>query len=198
MDFVEQARLRLAAFEHVEVTSDAVRAAVVLCIVEHGGETCVILIRRGHGGRNPGQWGLPGGKLESAETPQEAALRELREELGLRIADSEVLGRLDDFPASSGFTITPFVAAVGDPAALTPNPSEVASVHHIPISRLAADDAVRWVELPDGGRMLQMHLGPDLIIHAPTGGMLWQFREVALFGRPEHVAGLKQPDWTRR
>jgi hypothetical protein len=42
-------------------------------------------------------------------------------------------------------------------------------------------------ELPDGGRMLQTHLGPDLIIHAPTGGMLWQFREVLVGGAAVQV-----------
>jgi hypothetical protein len=70
-------------------------------------------------------------------------------------------------------------------------------VHYVPLSRLAADDVVRCVMLPDGGRMLQMVLGPRMTIHAPTGAMLLQFREVVLFGRVERVAGLKQPDWTR-
>jgi hypothetical protein len=53
------------------------------------------------------------------------------------------------------------------------------------------------VALPEGGRMLQMVLGPGMTIHAPTGAMLWQFREVVLFGRAERVAELEQPDWTR-
>jgi mutator protein MutT len=197
VDLREQARVRLAEFEHVEVPGGASRAAVVLCLLERGGVPCVILIRRAYGGRNAGQWGLPGGKLESGETPEEAALRELHEELDLRVASADVLGRLDDFPASSGFTITPIVAALGETAEPVPNPGEVSSVHYVPISRLAADDAVRWVALPEGGRMLQMVLGAGMTIHAPTGAMLWQFREVVLFGRAARVAGLKQPDWTR-
>jgi mutator protein MutT len=198
MDFREQARLRLAEFEYIKVPNGVPRAAVVLCVVEQGGVPCVILIRRAYGGRNAGQWGLPGGKLESGETPEEGALRELHEELGLRVARSDVLGRLDDFPASSGFTITPIVAVVAERVVPAPNPGEVSSVHYVALSRLAADDAVRWVAHPGGGRMLQMVLGPNMTIHAPTGAMLWQFREVVLFGRAERVAGVQQPDWTRQ
>jgi hypothetical protein len=80
---------------------------------------------------------------------------------------------------------------------LAPSPDEVHSVRYVPLSRLAADDAVRWVEPPEGGRMLQMTLGPEMTIHAPTGAMLWQFREVALLGRDARVADCRQPDWTR-
>jgi hypothetical protein len=37
-----------------------------------------------------------------------------------------------------------------------------------------------------------------MVIHAPTGAMLWQFREVVLLGRHARVAEFLQPDWTHR
>ncbi|SFK76538.1 hypothetical protein SAMN05216275_13489 [Streptosporangium canum] len=43
-----------------------------------------------------------------------------------------------------------------------------------------------------------MPLGPSIVIHAPTGAILWQFAEVALKGRDLRVAGVAQPHWTRR
>ncbi|MFB4312375.1 NUDIX hydrolase [Actinomadura sp. GTD37] len=190
---------RLGAFAHTTVP-DAPglrRAGVVLCAVEHGGVPSVIVIRRAYRGRNAGQWGLPGGRVEDGETPQEAALRELREEIGLAAGPADVLGRLDDFPASSGFAITPVVVALDDPGPLAPSPDEVHSVHHATLRRLADDDTPRWVPQPDGGSLLQMWLGPDWRVHAPTGAMLWQFREVVLLGRRARVAGFAQPDWTR-
>ena len=84
-----------------------------------------------------------------------------------------------------------------DPGPLAPNPDEVHSVHYTSLRRLADDDTPRWVPLPDGGSLLQMWLAPDWRVHAPTGAMLWQFREVVLLGRQARVADFAQPDWTR-
>ncbi len=198
--FRETAAPRLAGFGRAALQEAAGvrRAAVVLCVTERDGELGVPVIRRADRGRNAGQWALPGGRAEPGETPQETALRELREELGLEVVASQVLGMLDDFPAASGFAITPVVAVAegaGEPA---PDPREVKSVHHVPLRRLADDGVVHWVDGPDGGRLLQMRLGPGMTIHAPTGAMLWQFREVVLLGRDVRVADLLQPSWTRR
>ena len=56
-----------------------------------------------------GQYALPGGRIDEGETPEQAALRELREEVGLTLEPDAVLGRLDDFATRSGFAITPVV-----------------------------------------------------------------------------------------
>ncbi|MGI8336772.1 NUDIX hydrolase [Actinomadura scrupuli] len=198
-EFREVAVGRLRDFPYTTV-ADAPgmrRAGVVLCVVEHGGVPCVILIKRAYRGRNAGQWGLPGGRLDDGETPEQTALRELHEEIGLRVDPADVLGRLDDFPAASGFAISPIVVAPRDPGPISAN-HEVHSVHRVELSRLAADDAPRWVPQPDGTRLLQLRLRDDMVIHAPTGAMLWQFREVVLLGRHARVAEFLQPDWTHR
>ncbi|GAA2413065.1 CoA pyrophosphatase [Actinomadura vinacea] len=197
--FRETAAERLGAFSSTTVRDSpgSRRAGVVVCVVEHGGAPSVILIKRADRGRNAGQWGLPGGRVDEGETPEEAALRELHEELGLAVGPGEVLGALDDFPAASGFAITPIVVAPAEPGPLRPSPDEVHSVHHVSLGRLAADDTPRWVPQLDGGHLLQMRLRPDWVVHAPTGAMLWQFREVVLLGREVRVADFLQPDWTR-
>jgi hypothetical protein len=46
-----------------------------------------------------------------------------------------------------------------------------------------------------------MRLGPNMTIHAPTGALLWQFREIVLLGRTPasaRAADFIQPDWTHR
>lgn len=198
--FRAAAARRLAAFRHVRLPDEpgVRRAAVALCVVEHRGVPCVVVIKRAHRGRNPGQWALPGGRLDAGETPEQAALRELEEEIGVPAEPGEILGRLDDFPAASGFAITPIVVVPRSPRPITPSPAEVHSVHHVALGRLAAPDAARWVPQLDGGHLLQLRLGPEMVVHAPTGALLWQFREVVLLGRDVRVAAFLQPAWTHR
>ncbi|MFI7188369.1 NUDIX hydrolase [Nocardia nova] len=172
------------------------RATVVLCVVEHDGHPCVIVIKRAYRGRNAGQWALPGGRVDGDESAIAAGLRELHEEVGLVASPTDVLGRLDDFPAASGFAITPIVVALDDPGALDPNADEVHAVHFVRLDRLAADDVPHWVDRPDGSRLLQLRIGDSMTIHAPTGAILLQFRDVVLLGRETRVADLLQPDWT--
>lgn len=218
-DFRALANSRLERFPRVAVPDapSMRRAAVVLCVVqETDGPLSVIVIKRAYQGRNAGQWALPGGRVEDDETTDRAAIRELHEELGLRAHPDDILGALDDFPAASGFAITPLVVTLPDTTELLPNPDEVYSVHLVDLARLAAEDTPRWVHPMDAVQqdslrvetvpsdesgLLQMRLGPNMTIHAPTGAMLWQFREVVLLGRePDaaRVAHFRQPEWTHR
>ncbi|RJL23065.1 NUDIX hydrolase [Bailinhaonella thermotolerans] len=173
------------------------RAAVVVLVFADTGVPCVLLLRRGPGGRNAGQWALPGGRLEPGEDEVTAALRELREETGAVLAPADVAGLLDDYVTDSGFVITPVVAVRPGPIELRPDPVEVASLHPVPLDRLLAPGVPRWHDAGDGRPLLQMPLGPGILVHAPTGALLYQFREAALLGRPTRVHDTAQPDWTR-
>jgi UPF0271 protein len=53
----------------------------------------VLLTRRGERMSMAGKWEFPGGKLEAGESPREALVREVAEELGLEIETAERLGR---------------------------------------------------------------------------------------------------------
>ena len=185
------------------------RAAVALTVVEagHGADVdglprhahwdsraALVLTRRAAGLRNhAGQWALPGGRMEDGERPEETALRELGEEVGLHMGADRVLGFLDDFTTRSGFTITPVVVWGGRGRRLTPNPQEVASVHRIPIQELMRADAPILESIPASRRpVLLMPVGRSWIA-APTAAMLYQFREVAIGGRDTRVAHFEQP-----
>ena len=143
--------------------------------------------------RHAGQWALPGGRMDAGETPEQAALRELAEEVGLVLDAPAVLGRLDDYVTRSGYLITPVVLWAGRGDGLAPNAAEVASIHRIPVSELLRPDApllnqVRGAPHP----VLRMPVG-ERWIAAPTAIFLFQFREVCLLGRHTRAAHFDQP-----
>jgi len=140
-----------------------------------------------------GQWAMPGGRIDDGESPEQAALRELREEVGLALEPQAVLGRLDDYATRSGYVITPVVVWAGAARELTPNAAEVASIHRIPASELLRADApllnqVKGAEHP----VLRMPVG-ERWIAAPTAAFIYQFREWCLLERDTRVAHFDQP-----
>jgi len=159
-----------------------------------GGAAFLLCRRAARMNRHAGQWALPGGKIDPGESVEAAALREIEEELGLRVDPSAVLGRLDDYGTRSGFVITPVVVWGGDNVELVPDPAEVAHVLLIGLHELCRADSPRFVSIPESDRpVVQLPVGRDLI-HAPTGAVLLQFRWVALEGKADaRVNELEQP-----
>lgn len=156
-------------------------------------DPALILTRRSSSLRtNPAQWALPGGRCDAGETPDQTALRELREEVGLALAPDHVLAILDDYVTRSGYVITPVVVWGGRAEGLIPNPTEVESIHRLPIAQIADDARVEFVTIPESDRpVIRLRIW-DNTIHAPTAAFLFQFREL-LAGRTTRVADFEQP-----
>lgn len=145
-----------------------------------------------------GQWAFPGGSIDSGESAEEAALRELQEEVGLELGAEQVLGRLDDFTTRSGFVISPVVIWGGCDLQLQPDPREVASVHRIPVDELMRPDVPSQRRFADQDEpILVMPIGLHYIA-PPTGALMYQFREVAMLGRQTRVAHFEQPRFAWR
>ena len=187
-----------AAFVRAPIShaaSDLKRAAVAIALTraDRENEAALLLTRRASGLRaHRAQWALPGGRCDAGETQIQGALRELREELGLDLAASEVLGLLDDYPTRSGYLITPVVVWAAAGQAIKPNPQEVASVHRIALSAIERDDAFDFTAIPESERRVIRFHWEDRLIHAPTAAIIYQFREV-LAGRNTRVVDLEQP-----
>jgi 8-oxo-dGTP pyrophosphatase MutT (NUDIX family) len=184
----------LSRFAHRTAEVDGLRAAAVaVAIGGPPGDRRMLLTRRPDRLRaHPGQYALPGGGVDPGESRMQACLRELAEELGIRADETDVLGRLDDYVTRSGYVITPFVVWVGDySSSLQPSEDEVAEVFEVTVHELDVD--AQFVSIPESTRPVIRWPYRSGAIHAPTGAIVHQFREVALHGRHTRVADFEQP-----
>lgn len=192
----------LERFPRRDAATPGLTPAAVACVIVGAAddEAAFILTRRTSGLRHHGgQWALPGGRIEPAETAAAAAFRELREEVGLEIGPENLLGYLDDFETRSGFRITPLVVWGPQRAALAPNPKEVEAAYLIPLRAVHALSP-RIVDGPDPERpLLTLPLeDPQTVVYAPTAALVYQMREVLLYGRNTRVDRFGEPRFAWR
>ena len=157
------------------------RAAVLIPIVDRGADLTVLLTLRAEGlTHHAGQIAFPGGRLEAGDADATAAaLREAREEIGLRREHVEVLGCLPDHAVITGFRVTPVVGLVHpgfelvlDPdrggrhvRGAAPAPARPGDAHAR--RRVIAGEDIETFELPWG----------SFNIWGATAGMLLTLRE---------------------
>lgn len=181
----------LAAFRRIALDRPDLRpASVALCVVR--GDTLLITRRARTLRSHAGQWALPGGRREPAESAEAAAVRELVEETGLQAGTEAVLGLLDDYVTRSGYLITPVVVWGGEvPGSLAGAPSEVSVVYQIPLTDLDVEPETLAIPESDAPVIRLPLLGR--YVHAPTAAIIYQFCRVVLHGAEQRVAHFEAP-----
>jgi 8-oxo-dGTP pyrophosphatase MutT (NUDIX family) len=125
-------------------------AATLLLIYPADGELVIPLtVRHPELPSHAGEVSLPGGAVDPTDAgPEDTALREAHEEIGLAREVVRVVGRLDPvwIPVSN-FELVPVVAVADAPPAFTPRPEEVAELVELPLERILVADGISEEEI---------------------------------------------------
>ena len=114
-----------------------------------------------------GQVSFPGGACDEGEsTPEETALREADEEIGIHSSDVKVLGRLSRMVTISKYRVSPVVGVVPFPYAFKTSGAEVARVFTMPLLWLANRNNYWEFSLPGSERSV-------ICYHPYDGELLW-------------------------
>ena len=113
-------------------------AAVLIGVVDRGEGANVVLTQRNANLRNhSGQVAFPGGRIDPTDaSPEAAALRETEEEIGIPPSRIEVVGRMPDYVAGSGYLVAPVLAVIDPGASYRLNPDEVDAAFEVPLAFL--------------------------------------------------------------
>lgn len=137
-----------------------VAAAVLVPLVLRDDPTVLLTLRSARLNAHAGQVAFPGGRAEAGETPEQTALREAQEEVGLDPALPELVGRLPALLTGTGFLVTPVVALLRPPFSLQTDPGEVEEAFEYPLTQLLDPAAPERRSQEFRGRMRDFWVWP--------------------------------------
>jgi 8-oxo-dGTP pyrophosphatase MutT (NUDIX family) len=167
---IEAANSSQDGFSEVDLSDgkDLRCAAVLIPLLWHENEWHLLYTRRtDRVESHKGQVSFPGGACDEGEDmPEQTALREAEEEIGLHPGDVKVLGRLVNLITITYFRVTPVVGVIKWPSVFKVGEHEVARIFTIPLSWLA-NPSNRWqFDRPGTDRSL-------IAYHPYDGELLW-------------------------
>ena len=140
-----------------EAPGDSKSKIAAVMIIIFGNEPMLLMTERPTTmNHHAGEISFPGGMWEKEDRDLlGTAIRETREELGVEISRSMVIGQLNPVTTlNSGFTITPFIAMLDELPSIAPN-SEIASVLRMPLFSLL--QTIEDDKDPSHTSILEMH-----------------------------------------
>lgn len=122
--------------------------------------------------RQPGEICFPGGLIEEGETPEQSALRETWEEVGIRPEEIEVVTKLDSIYSTAGSQLHCFLGLVSEDGFrnLKPSPAEVAEVFTVPLQKLLEMEPKVYTN------KLEQVIDDDFPYDMVTGGKMYPWR----------------------
>lgn len=152
------------------------KAAVLIpLLLKEDGLSVLLTQRTNHLRDHAGQISFPGGRMDPEDrSPNETALRESQEEIGLDPERVEIIGHLPQYLTVSGYSVTPVVGLVKPQAEYVLDAFEVADVFEVPLDFLLnpANHQVRLWQSDQGGRRFYSMPYENRFIWGATAGML--------------------------
>src|SRR5574341_195108 len=139
-DFADALRARLASrAPQTQAEWDARPAAVLVPLYRERGEWRVLLTQRTDlVEHHKGQVSFPGGRVDDDDRDRvQTALREAKEEIGLKPEHVAVLGRLDELLTITQYRVTPIVGVIPWPYPFVLSTVELSEVFGAPLRWLA-------------------------------------------------------------
>ncbi|MGX7109144.1 NUDIX hydrolase [Facklamia miroungae] len=150
---------------------DKVHYAVIIPLIQRGGEWHLLYEVRSSLISQPGDTSFPGGRVEPGETFQQAAIRETTEELNIDSNKIEVIGEIDGL-INEVSVIHSYVALIKgiNFSDICPNEKEVAYLFTIPLEYLLKNDPTYYEA------SVLTEVGDDFPYHLMAHGESYQFR----------------------
>ncbi len=159
-----------------EAAGKVTKAAVLIPLVlKEEGLSVLLTQRTNHLRDHAGQISFPGGRMDPKDqSPNDTALRESQEEIGLDPKRVEIIGHMPQYLTVSGYSVTPVVGLVQAQAEYVLDEFEVADVFEVPLSFLLdpANHQVRLWQSEQGGRRFYSMPYENRFIWGATAGML--------------------------
>ena len=159
-----------------EAAGKVTKAAVLIPLVlKEEGLSVLLTQRTNHLRDHAGQISFPGGRMDPEDqSPNDTALRESHEEIGLDPKRVEIIGHMPQYLTVSGYSVTPVVGFVQAQAEYVLDEFEVADVFEVPLSFLLdpANHQVRLWQSEQGGRRFYSMPYENRFIWGATAGML--------------------------
>jgi len=150
-------------------------AVLIPLLLKADGLSVLLTQRTDHLHDHAGQISFPGGRMDPGDSsPNDTALRESEEEIGLDRQGVEIIGHLPQYLTVSGYSVTPVVGLVKPQAEYALDAFEVADVFEVPLHFLMdpANHQVRVWESDQGSRRFYSMPYENRFIWGATAGML--------------------------
>jgi len=146
MNLPERVRTALAKRCRRTMQAGLVPAAVLVPLFLRNGAYHLLLTKRtDHLLHHGGEISFPGGALNPEERPEQGALRETWEEVGIHPGQVEILGVLDDFSSIHNYLVTPLVGIIPGDYPYSVNHDEIERIIEAPVAHFL-DPAVLRME----------------------------------------------------